>query len=436
MIPKNSVILNQEFDELLQGVVDNLDFFLESIKCIKETYEFSEETLRAHHTNILERYNTIVSSFNQKEEDGVEYYIVPEGKLRGFISLQKNKKRAERAFELVPPSYFVSLISSYDAFFAGLIRCYYNICPEKLQECDITFNYRDLLGFGDLLEVKKRIIEKNIENLIRESHVYQIDWFAKALGVDTLYKFKGWSDFVELTERRNLFVHSNGTVSNQYINVCKKHSALNTDIIEGNKLQIDSQYFLKSYETLCKLSIMLTQMLLRTKYLANSDSNSTSFIDKILINNVFELIVDKHYDVAIDISEMVLNNPKFKHNAFDREYLVLNYAQAYKWKGDNSKCSEILGKEDWTACTNELLIPKYTLEENYTEVYRCMRELGKSNKRLNITAYREWPIFQLLRKEKDFESVFIELFGEKIETEKQFEHNKVSEKTSSTTSTI
>ena len=155
MIPKNSIILNQEYDDLLQEVVDNLDFFLESIKCIKETYEFSEVTLRAHHTDTLKRYSTIVSSFEQREENGTEYIIVPEGKLREFITLQKKKNRSERAFELVPPSYFVSLISSYDSFFAGLIRCYYNICPEKLQESNISFSYRDLQEFSDLREVKK-----------------------------------------------------------------------------------------------------------------------------------------------------------------------------------------------------------------------------------------------------------------------------------------
>ena len=414
MTIKASNIQQPEYDSLLQGVVDNLENFIESINCINETFGFSEITLRTYHKETNDKYNNFVKNCEQSKVNGHIIIKVPEGRVREFMRIRKKKERAERAFEIIPPSYFVSLVSTYDTFFAGLVRCYYNICPEKLKESDMSFCYRDLQQFENLNEVKKRIIDKNIETLLRESHIAQLEWLSKALELSTLTKFNGWNDFVELTERRNLFVHSNGTVNNQYIEVCKKHFDLGADILEGNKLTIDKYYFEKAYKTLYKISILLTQMLLRVKYLNKIGFEISSDVDKILINNVFDLISDQLYDVAIDVSETILENKKFVHNAFDREYLVLNYAQAYKWNGNVARCLDILKKEDWSAFTNELLIPRYALEDNYTEVYKRMRELGNCNQHITISAYREWPIFKDLRKEKEFEQVFAEIFGEEL----------------------
>lgn len=418
-----------EYDSLMQNVVDNLDIFIENINCIKDTYEFSEVTLRAHLNETTGRYKAFVHSYERKDVDGCSVIEVPDAHYREWKRLLKKKTRAERAFELVPPSYFVSLVSAYDSFFGGLVRCLYSICPEKLQEEGMTFRYRDLQQFDNLSDVRKRIIDKRVEKLLRDSHVAQIDWLAGALGVGTLKAFKGWPEFVEVTERRNLFVHANGTVSAQYIDNCKNHAALDATILEGNQLTVDKAYFDKAFKILYKMAIMLSQMLLRVKYCEKAGPICISNIDKILIENVFNLIVDHHYDVAIDVSEMVLTNPKFTHNAFDRMYIVLNYAQSYKWSGNKAKCLEILGREDWSAYTNELLIPKYTLEENYIEVYKRMRELGNCNQHITISAYREWPIFQTLREQKEFGDVFAEIFGEEFDEVKKVELEQKLEKT-------
>ena len=435
MADNKDLLQAEEYDSLMQDVVDNLNSFIESINCIKETFEFSEVTLRAHLNEATVKYNGFVKSYERKDVDGSIIIEVPNAHYREFERLKKKKARAERAFELVPPSYFVSLVSAYDSFFGGLIRCLYSISPDKLQEEDMQFCYRDLQQFDNITDVKKRIVDKRVETELRDSHVSQIDWLAKALKLDSLTStFIGWSDFVECTERRNLFVHANGTVSAQYIDNCKKHKALDSSILEGNQLRVDKPYFDKAFKILYKTAIMLTQTLLRKKYCKNDNPEYVSRVNKILIGNVFELISDKHYDVAIDVSKMALENPKFKYNAFDKMYIVLNYAQAYKWSGNDPKCREIIVNEDWSAYTNELLIPKFVLEENYPEVYKRMRELGRNNQRIDISAYREWPIFQKLREQKDFEGVFEEIFGENFDGVKKVEIEKVLDETLVSTS--
>ena len=418
---------------IMQEVVDNLTNFIENINCIHETFAYSEAMLHEQHKKSQSNYRDFLSKCRVETIEGQEYFFVPDSKFRQYIKLNKKKKRAEQSFKLIPPSYLITLVSEYDSFYAGLVKSIYNICPEKLQDSEMSFCYRDLQYLDSLKDVKTKIINKRIEDLLRDSHTKQFNWLAKALDVETLTKFDGWSDFVELTERRNLFVHANGIVSNQYISECQKNGCNQPDILLGMQLSVDKSYFEKSYRLLYKIGVLLSQMLLRCLYLPKNQDDA-SVIDEQLITNVYELISEELYDVAIQISEFALND-KFKHNSFDRGYIILNLAQAYKWNDNNQKCQEILDGEDWSASTNELLMPMYALRENYTEVFKRMRELGNCNKHITISSYTEWPIFKCVREQKEFNIVFEEIFGEKPIKEHQVEKEQDTTHIEDTTKT-
>ena len=135
----------------------------------------------------------------------------------------------------------------------------------------------------------------------------------------------------------------------------------------------------------------------------------------ILINNVYDALTDELYKVAISASEFALSNSHFIHSANDRGYIVLNLAQAYKWCGDVNKCMELLEKEDCSAWKDELLIPKYTLENNFEMVYEKMQSVGSMSEILTPENYRQWPIFKEIRREQTFCQLFTQIFNENLE---------------------
>ena len=47
-----------------------------------------------------------------------------------------------------------------------------------------------------------------------------------------------FKDFIEISERRNLFVHTGGIVSEQYIEVCKKYGCIIENKV-GDNLDVD-----------------------------------------------------------------------------------------------------------------------------------------------------------------------------------------------------
>ena len=411
MSEQNKNNQSREFNPLLIEISDNLNTFIENINCLRETFGYSEATLRLHKIKSTSECDEIIGRFKNEKTGDID---VPIKYYRDIISCLKRKKRAERAINLIPPSYLVTLVSLFDQFIAGLVRIFYRISPEKLLESGKTFSYRDLCSYRNIQEVKILIIDEIIEGLLRDSHVEQINWLEKAMNVTTLKRFPEWPAFVELTERRNLFVHSDGVVSQQYIDVCNKHNALTEVINKGTQINVDSIYFEKSYKTLYIVSVKISQMLAHTVYSEHFPDDIAS-IDQILISNVYDMISEELYDVAISVSEFAIENHHFIHNAHDKGYIILNLAQSYKWIGKQDDCRKLLSKEDTTAWKDELLIPKYVLEDNFEAAYVKMTAVGSVSEILTAENYRQWPIFKEIRKEQKFCSLFKDIFGEELE---------------------
>lgn len=411
----NIIIVNQSSgNSLLQEAFDNLDGYLQSITSLRDAFYCNEEALSQHLSHQRDEYNAMHERCTITESNGTKIISVPNAEIYLYRKLQKNVMRAVRATELIPPCYLSAMISSYDAFFGGIIKSFYNICPEKLRDSEKTFTYKDLESLQSLKDVKKLIVEKKIDTELRESHIEQLNWLAGQLGVSTLKEFNGFSDFVEITQRRNLFVHADGIVSDQYIAVCQTYNALDENIKAGAKLDVSHEYFNRAYHVLYRLGIMLTFTMLNILF-KKGDEDVKVEIDEKLIEYIYYMIYAEEYANAIIISNFALGR-SFKHNHINRVYYTLNLAQSHKWLGNDIECKKALKQIDWTACLHELLLPKHVLMGDYQSAYICMERIGNANRIISPSAYREWPIFKEFREEEKFKQTYEKIFGEPFDS--------------------
>lgn len=393
-----------------------LSSYLENIKSLYETFEYSEVTLsllRKKSTQELDDFCK-ENGKEEKEEDGKTVYCIPVDKIRAFKRLEQKVNRSYMASELIPRSYIVSLISLYDAFIGKLLRSIYSICPEKLTSSDLTLSFSKLGGFSTIEEAQEYIIEKRIENILRGSHQDQFDVLEKELEVKTLRKFEKWPLFIEITQRRNLFVHSNGRVSSQYLSICQKEHVESIENIEKDAvLNVDRAYFENAFEVFYEIGVKLAQMVL-WKLVVKKDKDLAEKSDGNLISVIYNLIVEKRYDIAIEISNFAFT-AKFERNQRDTLFFLLNVAQAYKWKGDNHRCKKILDSIDTSAMSTEIVIPKLVLENKFQDAVSLMDRACKQGKQGDeMDMYRNWPIFKEFREYEGFKAKFKELYGEDI----------------------
>lgn len=405
--------IKDKLDSNLQAVKDNLDSYLDNLRCLRETARYSDVMLVRQKTDADKSYQDFITKYCTDVKDELD---IPSDKLKQYKQLERKKKRAAKALDLIPPIYIVSLVSHFDNFLAGLIRCIYSLKPKLLLDSNKSFTYRDVDPLDDLKDVKKLVIDDTIDTLFRDSHSKHFHWLESSLDINTLTKFNQWPAFIELTERRNLFVHSDGIVSPQYIKICKENNYNVQNIQIGSKLYSDDTYFQSSYNLLCGMAIMLTYIVINKLYCQKDNKEQQEERDDILINIVFDLICEKLYDVAILVSEFALSS-QFKRNSRNKLYIELNLAQSYKWKGKKDKCSEILSNLDTEIMMDDFIVPKLVLEEKYDDVYVKMKSLGRESEILSKDHYRDWPIFQKIRKEERFRNTFSEVFGEPLDHE-------------------
>lgn len=420
----------EEKSPILQQIEDNLASFIENLNCIHDSYSYCERELNSQILKSEEKFSDFCTKNIVSNGDSGELEI-PLKLYRAYNALERKKKQTNRALSLIPPSFVVTMVSTYDSFYAGLVRCVYALKPKKLQASKKVYTYAELLEYSNIHDVKNDIISSVIDGLLRDSHIAQFKWLEESLEVNTLKKFDGWKDFVEITERRNLFVHSDGIVSDQYLKICKQQGVDVKGIELGNKLGVDKEYIDKTFKILYRIGVMLTQMLLNTLYMTESYA-STEHLDAILIKYVYELICCGSYNEAIVLSKFSMGD-KFNHTGKDRKFIILNMAQAYKWNGNDEECLETLKMIDDTDCSDEFMIPKLTLEDNYVEVYGRMRKLLCNSEILTPVNYRDWPIFKKLRKEDEFKKVFKEIFGEDLVTSEPIKIDNVDQPTDAPT---
>lgn len=402
-------------NKYVKAIWDSLKAFIENINCLYDSFEYSEGMLRSQKIEAQKEYNAFMKTLPVRPGDGPVKFVIPAGKERQHQHLERKVKRSQESSKLLLRSYVVSMVSQFDAYIGDLLRTIYEINPDKLKQSDHKFNFAELQAIGSIEAAKEQIIETKIENCLRDSHQDQFKEIASSIGVSNLKDFDNWPYFVEITQRRNLFVHSNGVVSNQYLSICKDEKVQLGELKKGDQLEVDRSYFNKAYEVFYEVAVKLSQMTMRV-LLLKKDKTCLEEIDKCMITNTFDLIVDGRYDVAIELANFALGE-RFNHNNKDRMYLVLNRAQAYKWNGDEKKCQEMLAEEDFSACSSELKCPKYALEDNLDKVCEMMRSCGKNSEILKPEQYRTWPIFKGVRDKDKFRDTFKSIFGEDFDPE-------------------
>lgn len=402
-------------NQYVKAIWESLKAFIENINCLYDSFEYSESMLRSQKIEAQKEYNAFIKTLTVKAGDGTAKIIIPAEKERQHLHLERKVKRSQESSKLLQRSYIVSMVSQFDAYIGALLRTIYDINPDKLKQSDHTFTYADLQTIGSIEAAKEQIIDTKIENCLRDSHQDQFKEIASSIGAKTLKEFDNWASFVEITQRRNLFVHSNGVISNQYLNICKNEGVDLGELKKGDQLEVDRSYFNKAYEVFYEVAVKLSQMTMRV-LLLKKDKTCLEEVDKCMITNTFDLIVDERYDVAIELASFALDE-QFTHNNKDRMYLVLNRAQAYKWKGDEKKCQELLAGEDFTACSSELKCPKFALEDNLDKVCEMMRSCGKDSDILKPEQYRTWPIFKGVRDKEKFRETFKSIFDEDFDPE-------------------
>ena len=385
----------------------NLENFLRHIDSIKDTLPMAIILIEPYNKTAIDNFASFLKSNVKEVEDfeGKQQISINPSEFKKFELLERNASTSSLAPKIISESLFVSLISQYDAFLSRILRIIFEIKPEILSGSDKNLTFSQLTEFKTIEKAKEHIAEKEVEAVLRKSHSEHFDYLENKLGMKLRENQSLWRKFIEITERRNLFVHCDGVVSNQYLQKCSIEGCEINDYKLGDKLDVKIEYFSKAHKCLYELSVTLTHTIWR-KMLKEDLSNA----DKELNNICFDLISAKSFELADTLLSFACNQKKHADD-FYKNILIINHALSKYLQNKNEDVKMILSSKDWSACSDKFKLAYEILMNDYKKAYVIMKRIGR-NGDIEDSEYKGWPLFIKIREEKEFKDIYKEIFEE------------------------
>jgi hypothetical protein len=344
-----------------------------------------------------------------EEEDGEKSISVPYEKSKVFDQLSKNALISNLANKVLPESLFVSLISQYDSFTNNLLKILFELRPEYINNSERELTFSQLVEFKSIEEAREYIIEKEVETVLRKSHSEQFDYLEKKLGIPLRKNLPVWQTFVEITQRRNLFVHCDGIVSNQYLKVCKESKCDTSKIKVGQRLNINTKYFNQAYECIYELASKLTHTIWRK--LLKEDIKKA---DQKLNSICFDLLNNNQLRLANVLLEFAVKQNKHFNNS-SKNMFIINKALSLYLNSKGEEAKKIMQGKDWSASSDDFKLANFVITEEYDNVYALMRKIGNDGE-VDRENYRSWPLFFKLRGIDKFKQTYKDIFDEEYKS--------------------
>lgn len=386
---------------------NNLNSLLDHLDSIKDTLPMMLLLIRPYQKKADEEFNEFIKKNVEEieEEDGKKSIAVKYEDTKIFERLSKNAQTSNLASKIIPESLFVSLLSQYDAFTNRLLKILFEIRPEYINNSERELTFSKLVEFESIEKAREYIIEKEVESVLRKSHSEQFEYLENKLGITLRKNLPVWSTFIEITQRRNLFVHCDGYVTNQYLKVCQDNKCQIDNVKINDRLKADVKYFIKAYECLYELSTKLTHTIWRKLLI-----DEIKIADQEINHICFDLLNSFQFELADVLLDFACKQDKHYNDA-SKNIFIVNRALSLYLQDKNDEAIKLIESKDWSASSDDFKLAHFVISEKNDEAFKLMLKIG-SNGEVDKENYKNWPLFFKLRKNKEFQDTFKLIFNE------------------------
>lgn len=385
-------------------IIPALQVFLTELECIREMFAVVVPVLQNQDIVRKRKIESLLRKSSAKGEKKEKIKLTISDAKTILGDLQK----LEKATTLFKQNAIVMLVSRFDEYLAKTLSAIYLKDPEKLRSKDKTLSYSEILELDSTQSLLENIITKEIDKFLRESHKQQLSTIDKTHKLGLLENCACWKNFIEITERRNLFVHSGGKVSKQYLQVCgTEEIKIMPSVKNGTQLEVTSEYFEDAINCFYEISIRLTQAILRRLF---PDNLSATEADRALNDIGFKLLQDENWKLANIVFDFALNIPK-KLRSSDEHYkmFLINKCIALYWLNQKDAVKQSLDKEDWSSADMKFKIAKAVLHDDFSKAEKMLAMYKKDNP-FTEEGFRTWPIFKKFRETNEFKRAFKKIY--------------------------
>lgn len=432
-------------------LVDSFSKYVDEIQGIKLTMQALKESLPAKINQDAQKYKYAMildyylsskidgtvdrklESYMQKfveiksvdtENRTIIYTLKKAKEFKGqVLNIEQSKKMVAKYQETIDTMYDNLLISIMIKFeniisdiFRNIIRKYTEVYLNNK-----NVKYTDILKSNSIEEMKEILIDEEVENIMRQNIFDWIKILKDKHGVSIDINNMYFKEFIEAYYRRNILVHNNGIINNDFITGLKKVGFEVRDNYKGKKARIDTDYILKVIDASIYTVFNFVYNIMKLFEDENED-----FADEIL-NYGMDLIISKKYKLAKEMFYKLKDNKKVKEEI--RIYSKINYWQTFKWDNNFDEVKKDVEKFDVSANNETIQLAIYSLLDEYEKSFEIInKRFENNNKDYELAGMlEEWPIFQGLRKQTEYNDLkekYSEVFYDKAAIQDENETSK------------
>lgn len=315
-------------------------------------------------------------------------------------ALMLNIKKLLIARKLFSEQLIVLLVSRFDEFLAPIIAAIFKNNQAWLRSTDKSLTYKDLLELGTFDSAFDAIVAKEVDILMHDSHVIQLKFLDEKLKLGLFEHFEEINCFLEVAERRNLFVHSGGKTTKQYIANCKSLGiSIDSELKEGTYLPAADKYFRDALRWTFELGLRIGQSTIRRLFpdaLEYADQRLNELGIRLLESEDWEL-----GELVFCYGECLPTNLRSSGEMY--YYFVINRCIALKQCGKNF--SEVLKPIDWEAFHPKYHLAIAVLKEGLSKAEKLMTSAAVLEE-VSEEDFRTWPLFRDFRKTDEFKRAY------------------------------
>lgn len=333
---------------------------------------------------------------------------IPLDKIAEYDRLYKNVQNIVSVSSSLLETQFVDIVTQFDSFLQNLMRCIYKAHPEINKNSDKTITYKELFDYGSIDSIKDGLVESILDELFRGSHKKILEHLTKITKVDVQKLMPElFQQLIEITERRNIFIHCRGIVSGQYVRVCKENKVA-IIVNEGDRLTIDESYFKSSIETLFVLSVNIGYLIWKKQVKADK-----AVSDRFLLNTCDSLIMLNEQKIVIEIIDLLYSHADNDMHTVNRHLLKMYWILAHKQLGDAAKMNEGLS-EDWSSVSSMITMILDILRDDIPSAIVQMKHIGNDTNIIKKEMYSCSVLLNNMVNHPDFQTAFQDIYGEQF----------------------
>jgi hypothetical protein len=317
----------------------------------------------------------------------------PQKLWRYFKHLDSCIKRMPSA-PLLRSGLLITLISHLDALIASLMRYFYRAHPEALPAQEASISLEELRTLGSIASAEEYILERHINTRLYASFSDQLKYFSSQLKVPPKCLDSHLESIIETIQRRHVHVHNAGVANRQYLTKVAPSLLSEYQAKDGTYLIVDEKYLRRAIDRIHMAGLLLTQQCWR-----QWNPTECQAADGELNKHIFDTITEERYVLAQNLGKYALS-VKYATDK-DRQFAILNLAQAYKWNQQPDEMTNVISQNDWSSASLLVQLALSALNDDKTAFFNLLPRVLASQE-LDNQSLHEWPIFKTMRAEPQF----------------------------------